>query len=66
MNAKKHRAHVPSGIDAFSSAPWFAGFSRMNVADEPSPVARAHTWLASTGWRRRGLIAVTERPRAPD
>ncbi len=67
MNAKKHGARLASGIDAFSSAQWFEGFTcaRVELAIEP-PVRRSGTWLGKTGWRRRGLIAFEERPRAPD
>jgi REP element-mobilizing transposase RayT len=66
MNAKKHG--VASGnIDAFSSAPWFRGFT---VAIEPpleeSVVVVARTWLANVGWKRRGLVSPDERPHAPD
>ncbi len=69
MNAKKHGSRVASGIDAFSSAPWFRGFAATNnVApkDEPCPVLAARTWLGGTGWRRRGLVRLDERPRGPD
>ncbi len=67
MNARKHRFRVPSGIDAFSSAPWFRGFASMTPAsDAPPPVVTSRTWLACTGWRRRGLIRLDERPRAPE
>jgi hypothetical protein len=67
MNAKKHGARLASGIDAFSSAPWFAGFAERRARSEEAPPVRApRTWLASMGWRRRGLIHLDERPRAPD
>jgi hypothetical protein len=66
MNAKKHGARLQSGIDAFSSAPWFEGFAeRLVPSSDTSPVRAPRTWLASTGWRRRGLVHVDERPRAP-
>ncbi len=66
MNAKKHGHRIGSGIDACSSAPWFDGFARVHeLPGEPSPVAVARTWLAGTGWRRRGLVRFDERPRAP-
>ena len=67
MNAKKHGARIAAGIDAFSSAPWFEGFAghRMPSEDE-APVRAPRTWLASAGWRRRGLIRLDERPRTPD
>ncbi len=51
-------------VDAYSSAPWFDGFTR-SVGPPPAeetPVAAAETWLASKGWRRRGLIRLAEAP----
>jgi putative transposase len=67
MNAKKHGTRLQSGIDAFSSAPWFAGFAeRLVPSSETPPVRAPRTWLASIGWRRRGLVHVDERPRVPD
>jgi putative transposase len=62
------RKHLPAarGIDPLSSAAWFTGWKE-SVAASPSrsPVARAHTWLASVGWRRRhGRIGLAEAPRA--
>ena len=66
MNAKKHGLRVASGIDAFSSAPWFEGFAtRIELAPD-APVRAPRTWLATTGWRRRGLITFDEKPRVPD
>jgi len=67
MNAKKHRHVVARGIDSFSSAPWFRGFTvAIESPLEPRPVVDARTWLASVGWKRRGLVSPDERPRAPD
>ncbi len=67
MNARKHGARIASGIDAFSSARWFDGFSRApRASEEPSIVVAAKTWLGGIGWRRRGLVRFDERPRAPD
>ncbi len=66
MNARKHGARLGSGIDAFSSAPWFEGFAKkIVVPPDPAPVLNARTWLGSVGWRRRGLVRLDERPRAP-
>ncbi len=66
MNAKKHGVRLASGVDALSSAPWFDGFSgTVRACDEPSEVFAARTWLGSVGWRRRGLVALVEKPRAP-
>lgn len=66
MNAKKH-GHALRGADPYSSAPWFDGFVRTGAPspiDDASPVRAPRTWLARVGWRRRGLISPTERPRA--
>jgi hypothetical protein len=63
QNFRKHLRAVP-GIDPRSSGRWFAGWR--NVAPAPligAPVVAARTWLARVGWRRRGLIDVTEMPR---
>ena len=66
MNAKKHGSRIASGVDRFSSAPWFDGFiARFEPPDGPSPVVTARTWLGAHGWRRRGLVRFDERPQAP-
>jgi len=67
LNARKHGVRLPSGVDRFSSAPWFDGFARRTAPrEDASPVRSARTWLATVGWRRRGLVHPDERPRAPD
>jgi REP element-mobilizing transposase RayT len=73
QNARRHGAALDRrwhGVDPFSSAWWFDGWDdnerwRLGLvpADEP-PVAPAKGWLLTTGWRRRGLIGVTEVPPA--
>ena len=65
MNAKKHGARMATGIDRFSSAPWFDGFVAplLPVTDE-RPVTTARTWLGRVGWRRRGLVGFDEQPGA--
>jgi hypothetical protein len=62
-NFRKHVRGARS-LDPCSSARWFDGWrgGLMKVADSP-PVAKARTWLARVGWRRRGLIDVEECPR---
>ena len=67
MNFKKHGRMLAHAIDPLSSAPWFDGIHREAVrlgksAVERSPVMIAKTWLAGTGWRRRGLIQPHEKP----
>jgi REP element-mobilizing transposase RayT len=51
-------------IDACSSAPWFDGFRAPFEPRPDPPTAAPRTWLARVGWRRRGLIDLTECPRA--
>ena len=63
-NFRKHLRGV-RGLDPCSSARWFDGWrSAPAGVVESSPVARACTWLARVGWRRRGLIDVDECPRS--
>jgi REP element-mobilizing transposase RayT len=62
------RKHVDGarGLDPFSSARWFDGWVTPAPAQETRcPTARATTWLARAGWRRRGLLRLTERPGEP-
>ena len=63
MNFRKH--HGPGrGLDTCSSAAWFEGWQDHRPSQtSPRPVATARTWLAKVGWRRHGLIALTETPR---
>jgi len=63
MNAKKHGFDFD--VDPCSSAPWFDGFVEHAPRDGPSPTRESATWLGATGWRRRGLVRLDERPRAP-
>jgi hypothetical protein len=66
MNVKKHCARVVNGVDPCSSAPWFEGFAHgPSPPTDAAPVKHATTWLASTGWRKHGLIRLDERPRTP-
>jgi len=63
MNARKHGVRVASGVDPFSSAPWFDGFAfSVAPAAQARPTAAPQTWLLRTGWRRLGLIRRHERP----
>jgi hypothetical protein len=75
-----HRRHAPhrdfteqelAVLDPRSSAAWFSGWSPRAGPDEdelagagPPIVARAETWLANIGWKKRGLLRVWELPRA--
>ena len=68
--ARRGEKTSPSWFDPCSSAPWFDGWATplsrrepwmRRVMREPSPVAAATTWLATTGWRLHGPLA-TSRP----
>ena len=64
-NFRKH-IRGARGLDPRSSARWFDGWRRWHAGMiEPSPVARAGTWLARVGWRRHGLVDADECPRPP-
>ena len=61
MNGRKHDAWHAPRPDPYSSGPSFEGWH--NVAEsKPRLLPRPRTWLLAVGWRRHGLIAVTERP----
>jgi REP element-mobilizing transposase RayT len=74
-----HRKHGVSlaWLDGCSSAPSFDGWRRdllldvarnvrtENAGKDPPVVAPPRTWLASTGWRRSGLLGLDESPRKP-
>jgi REP element-mobilizing transposase RayT len=62
LNRRKHDARAARGADPCSSGPWFSGWRQRQPLSEDSPVATARTWLASTGWRRAGLLRDDERP----
>jgi REP element-mobilizing transposase RayT len=64
-NWKKHVENA-RGIDTCSSGPWFDGWSEPQPAPPagvPSPVAAPKTWLVAKGWRRHGLLSLSEAPR---
>lgn len=62
-----HKHHGRTGaIDPRSSARWFDGF-RTPIGEAPPgppPVRAPTTWLALKGWKRGGLIDISESPRA--
>ena len=62
-NARHHGLAV-AGVDAFSSGPWFDGWTRALAANRTFPAAIARTWLLREGWRRHGLISLGESPRS--
>jgi putative transposase len=63
QNAKKHGARI-TGIDAFTSGPWFTGW--LDRAPRLGrPIALAGSWLLKSGWMRCGLLRTTETPAMP-
>jgi putative transposase len=63
MNFRKHRPWDRNRLDPCSSARWFDGFAgRPPPTLESSPVHPPRTWLGSVGWRRHGLLSVSDRP----
>ncbi|MBL8901518.1 MAG: transposase [Planctomycetes bacterium] len=69
QNGKKHGVVPQASIDLCSSAPVFDGWmERPSIASIPTApvvaavVARASTWLLTTGWRRHGLLDIRELP----
>jgi REP element-mobilizing transposase RayT len=77
LNARRHAATVTKtiakavGLDPASSARWFEGWRRKTplpagaasaASHDPPAVARARTWLLTTGWRRHGLIDPADVP----
>jgi len=75
LNARRHAARAgrmlsrAEGIDPASSGRWFDGWkdfvNREGASSEPRAVAPPRGWLLSVGWRRRGLIEVSEVPGTP-
>jgi len=65
-NHKKHAATTT--LDPLSSAAWFDGFATPVPGGfrsvGPPWVAAAKTWLLKSGWRRRGLIRLSEAPKS--
>jgi hypothetical protein len=64
-NFRKHFRRS-TGLDPFSSARWFDGWSTSPtiIGGATAPVGVPRTWLARVGWRRLGLLDVDEAPRA--
>lgn len=71
LNARRHLAKrgraLPrvARIDHASSGRWFSGWkTAWAPSTDPPAVATPRSWLLSVGWRRRGLIDVSEVPGA--
>jgi REP element-mobilizing transposase RayT len=66
------KKHVPGsrGFDRCSSAWWFDGWKVPPASGPPGwdvpepPVVAPAKWLSRVGWRRYGLVDVTERPQS--
>jgi hypothetical protein len=77
LNARRHAATATKkiaktvGLDPASSARWFDGWKSKTAlsggatsaaSHDPPAVARARTWLLTTGWRRHGLLDPADVP----
>ena len=66
MNAKKHGMALYKGLDPFSSAMWFTGwceeFVIKGLETLVRPVTEARTWLLTRGWKKHGLLKLSEVP----
>jgi hypothetical protein len=65
-NARRHGLAL-AGLDPFSSARWFDGWSGSEGprVGEYGPIVAARTWLARVGWQRHGRIEPTAVPGGP-
>jgi REP element-mobilizing transposase RayT len=73
LNARRHaaklgrRVSTALRIDPASSGRWFDGWRvppSTRARCDPPAVATARTWLLAVGWRRRGVIDLSEVPGA--
>jgi len=65
QNARKHGSIKTHRADEFSSARSFDGWKEgapKSADSSPRLLERTRTWLLSIGWRRHGLIALSEVP----
>jgi REP element-mobilizing transposase RayT len=77
-NFRKHGPARRVCVDPYSSGPYFEGFREFSgrapadvdpspipralAPPSPAPVSRPRTWLLASGWKRRGLISISEAP----
>ena len=72
QNARRHGERIDPqfhGIDPFSSAWWFDGWKDDAWREGLGPpqartVVDGQSWMLRVGWRRHGLLAITETPPA--
>jgi len=68
QNARKHGGWRAGQPDTYSSGPSFGGWKAsaepavITADSRPGFLGRARSWLLSIGWRRHGLIDLTEAP----
>lgn len=69
QNVRKHRRQRtgdpgPARIDEASSGTWFTGWKNHSSPRTAGSkeIARPRTWLLATGWKRHGLISLSEVP----
>ena len=64
QNAKHHGSVLGETLDPYSSGAHFDGFAGVDATPAPKGlIAEATSWLLTTGWRRRGLIELSEVPK---
>ena len=64
QNAKHHDSVIGEALDPFSSGAHFDGFAELAATPAPKGlIAEATSWLLTKGWRRRGLIRLSEVPK---
>ena len=64
QNAKHHGSITGEPLDPFSSAEYFDGFAGVEAKAPPTGLlASATAWLLTRGWRRRGLLELSEVPK---
>ena len=65
-NCKKHGGSYPrSGVDPYSTAPWFPFSGPSDPCPERKPAAKAQGWLLGGGWRRGGKLLFSDSPHKP-
>jgi hypothetical protein len=63
QNARRHGSWHRDAPDPYSSGATFDGWRDFEPRGS-APTVEPHTWLLRVGWRRYGLISLSERPRS--